>query len=59
MHSDYIFLPQIYFKITQYTLEKGIFLQLIFFCYNLPYYAKLLEKYAQILPWLKLKHGHP
>jgi len=28
-------------------------------CYNLPYYAKSLEKYAPILPWLKFKHGHP
>jgi hypothetical protein len=28
-------------------------------CYNLPYYAKKLEKYAPILPWLKFKHGDP
>ncbi len=34
-------------------------LRLSFLCYNLPYYAKKLEKYAPILPWLKFKHGHP
>jgi hypothetical protein len=50
----YIFLPQIYFGTSQYTLEKNNSL-----CYNLPYYAKKLEKYAPILPWLKFKHGHP
>ncbi len=41
-------------------IEKMNFLcNWIFLCYNLPYYAKKLEKYALILPWLKFKHGHP
>jgi hypothetical protein len=50
----------------KYTLElhyiswkKNIFFQLNSLCCNLPYYAKKLEKYAPILPWLKFKHGHP
>jgi hypothetical protein len=55
----YIFLSQIYFGIAQYKLEKKNSSQLNFLCYNLPYYAKTLEKYALILPWLKFKHGHP
>jgi len=55
----YIFLSQIYFGIAQYKLEKKYSSQLNFLCYNLPYYAKNLEKYALILPWLKFKHGHP
>jgi hypothetical protein len=55
-----IFLPQTYFGIAQYKLEKNkILYHLDFLCYNLPYYAKILEKYAPILPWLKFKHGHP
>jgi hypothetical protein len=54
----YIFLPQIYFGITHYKLEKNIFSS-EFFCYGLPYYAIFLEKYAPKLPWLKFKHGHP
>jgi hypothetical protein len=28
-------------------------------CYDLPYYAKNLEKYAPKLAWLKFEHGHP
>ncbi len=50
----------------KYTLEshniswkKEFSLRLNSLCYNLPYYAKSLEKYAPILPWLKFKHGHP
>jgi hypothetical protein len=53
----YIVLPQIYFGTSQYKLEKIIFFVIEFLCYNLPYYAKKLEKYAPILPWLKFKHG--
>jgi hypothetical protein len=55
----HIFLPQIYFGTSQYKLGKKKLLQLNCLCYNLPYYAKKLEKYDPILPWLKFKHGHP
>jgi hypothetical protein len=50
----------------KYTLEphniswkKEFSLQLNSLCYKLPYYAKSLEKYIPILPWLKFKDGHP
>ncbi len=55
----YIFLPQIYFGTSQCKLKKKHSLQLNSLCYNLPYYAKNLEKYVPILPWLKFKHEHP
>jgi hypothetical protein len=55
----YIFMPQIYVRTSQYKLEKKNSLRLNSFYHNLPYYAKNLEKYAPILPWLKFKHKHP
>jgi len=56
--STNIFLPQIYFGITQYKLKKWFFLWFNFLWYNLPYYARIWKKYVLILPWLKFKHGH-
>jgi hypothetical protein len=52
------FLPQIYFKIVQYKLEKRKKIGMNTLCYNLPYHAKFLKKHVLILPWLKFKHGH-
>jgi hypothetical protein len=52
----YIFLPHIYFGITQYSWKNKFPFLLNSLCYGLPYYVKSLEKYAPKLPWLKFKH---
>jgi hypothetical protein len=60
IHNDIHFFCHKYIsKLHNIGWEKKKSLWLNSLCYNLPYYAKSLEKYALVLPWLKFKHGHP